>query len=194
MSERIKIVVFAGSSREGSLNKKLVRASIPYLEASGAEVQFVDLKNYSLPIFDEDDENEKGLPPLVRELKDIFISADGFLISSPEYNGYFSGVFKNCIDWLSRKVEGYPPLECFNGKTVGLLAASPGGMGGIRVLPHVRQLLSGLKMHVIPTQFGLGNASQAFHDDCSLKDVKHQDTVKNLCDNLVAFTQALKKC
>ena len=128
----------------------------------------------------------------MRELKDIFISADGFLISSPEYNGFFSGLFKNTIDWLSRMVEGYPPLECFQHKTVGLMAASPGGLGGIRVLPHVRHLLSNLQMYVIPGQFGLGNAGSAFSSEGSLIDKKQQESVKNICKNLVEITKALK--
>ncbi len=193
MSGKIKIVVFAGSSREGSYNKKLIKASIPYLEDAGAEVVFLDLKNYPLPVFDEDNEASEGLPKHVRTLKDIFIGADGFLIASPEYNGFFSGLFKNTIDWLSRMVEGYPPLECFKHKTVGLLAASPGGLGGIRVLPHVRHLLSNLQMSVIPEQFGLGNASSAFNDDGSLADEKNQKAVRSICKNLVETTIALKK-
>ena len=192
MSEKIKIVAFAGSSRVDSFNKKLIKVSIPYLEEFGAEVVFLDLKDYQLPVFDEDAEAAQGLPPLVRELKDIFISADGFLISSPEYNGFFSGLFKNTIDWLSRMVEGYPPLECFQHKTVGLMAASPGGLGGIRVLPHVRHLLSNLQMYVIPGQFGLGNAGSAFSSDGSLIDKKQQESVKNICKNLVEITKALK--
>lgn len=192
MSKKIKIVAFAGSSRVDSFNKKLIKVSIPYLEEFGAEVVFLDLKDYQLPVFDEDAEAAQGLPPLVRELKDIFISADGFLISSPEYNGFFSGLFKNTIDWLSRMVEGYPPLECFQHKTVGLMAASPGGLGGIRVLPHVRHLLSNLQMYVIPGQFGLGNAGSAFSSDGSLIDKKQQESVKNICKNLVEITKALK--
>ncbi len=192
MSKKIKIVAFAGSSRVDSFNKKLIKVSIPYLEEFGAEVVFLDLKDYQLPVFDEDAEAAQGLPPLVRELKDIFISADGFLISSPEYNGFFSGLFKNTIDWLSRMVEGYPPLECFQHKTVGLMAASPGGLGGIRVLPHVRHLLSNLQMYVIPGQFGLGNAGSAFSSEGSLIDKKQQESVKNICKNLVEITKALK--
>ena len=193
MSDKIKIVVFAGSTRKNSYNKQLINASIPYLEEFGAEVRFIDLKDYPLPVFDEDNESSAGLPAEARKLKDVFIVADGFLISSPEYNGFFSGVFKNSIDWLSRQVDGYPPFECFENKTVGLLAASPGGLGGIRVLPTVRQLLSGIKMLVIPTQFGLGNAGNAFNEDGTLSDAKNQEAVRNLCKKLVETTVALKK-
>jgi len=193
MSDKIKIVVFAGSTRNNSFNKQLVKASIPYLEEFGAEVKFIDLNDYPLPVFDEDNESSSGLPVEARKLKDVFIAADGFLISSPEYNGFFSGVFKNSIDWLSRQVDGYPPFECFENKTVGLLAASPGGLGGIRVLPTVRQLLSGIKMLVIPTQFGLGNAGNAFNDDGTLSDTKNQEAVRKVCKKLVEITVALKK-
>jgi len=193
MSDKIKIVAFAGSSRTESFNKKLIKASIPFLEDAGAEVVYLDLKDYPLPIFDEDIEKEQGLPPAVRELKDLFISADGVLVSSPEYNGCFSGLFKNLTDWLSRSVEGYPPLECFQFKTAALLAASPGGLGGVRVLPHVRNLLSNLKMHVIPDQFGLGNSYKAFDDNGSLIDMKNQETLKKICTSLVETTIALKK-
>ena len=193
MSDKIKIVALAGSTRVGSLNKKLIKASIPFLEEIGAEVTYVDLKDYPLPIYDGDLESQEGIPPLVRKLKDIFISADGFLISTPEYNGYFSGVFKNAIDWLSRPVEGYPPFECFEGKTAGLLAASPGGMGGVRALLQVRQLLGGIRVLVTPYQFGLGHAGQAFNDDGSFKDSKTIDSVSQVCQKLVEITKAVKK-
>ena len=193
MSDKLQFVAFAGSSRTDSINKKLIKASIPFLEEQGVDVKFVDMKDYQLPLYDEDVEREQGLPKEVRELKDMFITADGFLISSPEYNGFFSGGFKNLLDWLSRPVEGYPPMECFDGKTVALLAASPGGLGGIRVLPHVRHLLSNLRMHVIPSQFGLGNAFKAFGDDGKLIDEKQKESVQNLCISLVKITKALKK-
>ena len=193
MSEKVKIVALSGSTRVGSLNKKLVKASIPFLEELGAEVQYIDLKEFELPIYDGDLESVQGIPPMVRKLKDVFISADGFLISTPEYNGYFSGVFKNAIDWLSRPVEGYPPFECFEHKTAGLLAASPGGMGGIRALLQVRQLLSGIKVLVVPDQFGLANAGKAFQDDLTFTESKTAENVKKVCASLVQTTQALKK-
>ncbi len=193
MSDTIKIVVFSGSSRAGSINKKLVKASIPFLEEFGAEVQLLDMKEYQLPIFDEDIEKNEGIPKVVCDLKEIFINADGFLISSPEYNGFFSGSFKNMIDWLSRPLDGHPPLDCFLGKTVALLAASPGGLGGVRVLPHVRHLLSNLQMHVIPGQFGLGNAYAAFDESGMLVDVKQKESVSKICKSLVEITQVLKK-
>ena len=121
------------------------------------------------------------------------ITHDGFLISTPEYNGFFSGVLKNTIDWASRPVEGYPPFECFEGKTAGLLAASPGGGGGMRALPVLRQQLSNIRMLVIPEQFGLASASKAFDESGQLIDEKQFAAVKNVVDKLIKVTKAIKQ-
>ncbi|KAA3634209.1 MAG: NAD(P)H-dependent oxidoreductase, partial [Calditrichaeota bacterium] len=118
-----------------------------------------------------------------------FIAHDGLLISTPEYNGFFSGAFKNTIDWLSRPVEGFPPYECFDGKIAGLIAASPGSLGGVRALPHVRQQLSNVKVHVVPEQFGLSSASQAFDDENNLRDDKKLSALESVCKKLVEFTK-----
>ena len=192
MSQNVKILAFACSLRKESYNKKLVKVAVPLLEKYGAEVTYVDLLDYQLPLFDEDFETEHGLPEKGRKLKDLFIGHDGFLISTPEYNGFFSGVFKNTIDWLSRPVEGFPPYECFEGKIAGLIAASPGSLGGVRALPHARQQLTNVRVHVIPEQFGLFSASKAFDEDNTLVDDKKQSSLESVCRKLVEFTKRIK--
>ena len=193
MPDGINIIAFSGSSRKGSLNKKVVAAALPYLKQAGAEVTYLDLKEYSLPLYDGDNEENQGLPEKVQKLKAIFEQADGFFISSPEYNGYFSGVLKNLIDWLSRPAEGKPSLECFLGKTAAVTAASPGGLGGIRALPHIRTLLSNIKVHVIPEQLSVGNASKAFQEDGTLISDSQAKALESVCRQLVDVTRALKK-
>ncbi|KAA3634726.1 MAG: hypothetical protein DWP97_06470, partial [Calditrichaeota bacterium] len=70
MSDKIKILAFAGSLRKDSYNKKLIKVAVPILEKFDADVTFIDLRDYPLPIFDEDLESEKGLPENGRKLKD----------------------------------------------------------------------------------------------------------------------------
>lgn len=192
MSEKIKLLALAGSTRAGSYNKKLIKLAAEFARQEGAEVTLIDLNDYPLPLFDEDCESKDGLPENGRKIKDLLIAHDGFLISTPEYNGFFSGVLKNTIDWASRPVEGYPPFECFEGKTAALLAASPGGMGGVRALPTLRQQLSNIKVLVIPEQFGLASASKAFDDKGKLIDEKKAEAVIAVVKKLVAVTKALK--
>src|SRR5438067_2098240 len=116
MSAVPTIVALAGSLRRDSFNKKLVRIAAESARQAGAEVTLLDLKEWQLPIFDEDLEKESGIPTKGMELKKLFIGSDGIMISAPEYNSSISGVLKNTIDWLSRPVTGEPPLAAFKGK------------------------------------------------------------------------------
>src|ERR1035437_1107676 len=130
----VKILAFAGSLRMGSFNKKLVKIAAEGARKAGAEVTLIDLKDFPLPIFDEDLERSAGLPADGRKLKDLFLAHDALLISAPEYNSSISAVLKNTIDWVSRPVPGEAPLGCFDGKVAGLMSASPGALGGLRGL------------------------------------------------------------
>ena len=180
MSNKAKIIAFAGSTRRDSCNKKLVKIAAEGAREAGAEVTIIELEDYPLPLFDEDLEKSEGLPENGRKLKDLFLEHNGLLISSPEYNSSYSGVFKNTIDWLSRPVEGYPPLECFVDKVAVLMAASPGSLGGLRGLVHVRSLLGNIKVTVLPEQIALTSAGSAFKNDATLKDAKMHDNIKGL--------------
>jgi NAD(P)H-dependent FMN reductase len=120
----------------------------------------------------------EGLPANGRKLKDLFLAHQGLLISSPEYNSSISGVLKNAIDWVSRPVPGEEPLGCFAGKIAGLMSASPGALGGLRGLVHVRAILGNIKVLVVPEQVAVSKAKEAFNADGSLKDSKQQASVE----------------
>lgn len=172
-----KILAFAGSLRKDSYNKKLVRIAAAGAEAAGAEVTVLDLKEYPMPVFDEDLEAADGTPANAQKFKDLMIAHHGLLIASPEYNSSISAALKNAIDWASRPAEGEAPLIAFDGKVAGLMAASPGALGGLRGLVTVRSILGNIKVIVLPDQFAVSKAHEAFNDDGSLKDGKQQETV-----------------
>jgi len=184
------ILAFAGSLRAGSFNKQLVRAAARAAEDAGAQVTAIDLADYALPVFDEDLE-KKGTPENATKLKALMASADGFLIASPEYNSSVSAALKNAIDWASRPSEGKPMLAAFAGKAAVVMAASPGGLGGLRGLVHLRAILSNLQMIVLPQQLALPKAYEAFDDEGKLKDEKTAEKVAALGQALTAF---LVKC
>ena len=144
----IKLLAISGSSRQGSVNKRLLDAAVNTARALGAEVSCLDLRTLALPLYDGDLEAANGLPEGCTALKKALVEHDALLIASPEYNGFFSPLLKNAIDWASRP-QGSQPSP-FTGKLAGLLAASPGALGGIRGLPTVRQLLSNLGVLVAP--------------------------------------------
>ena len=185
-----KIVAFAGSSRTDSFNKKLIQIAVEGARAAGAEVTLVDPKDYPLPLYDGDCETELGLPENAKKLRTLLLPADGLLIASPEYNGSISGVLKNIIDWLSRPVSGEGPV--FRGKTVGLMATSPGAFGGLRGLVHTRTILMNLQAVVLPEQIAVPKAMDAFDTQGKLKDPTQNSSVLMLGARVAKVAAAIR--
>ena len=94
MTSKPRILAFAGSTRTDSFNKKLVKIAAQGAIAAGADATFVDLRDFSLPLYDEDLEAKEGLPPGARQFKDLLLAHDGLLIASPEYNSSITAVLK----------------------------------------------------------------------------------------------------
>lgn len=105
MTDAPKILAFAGSTWTDSFNKKLVKIAAQGARAAGADETFVDLRDFSLPLFDKDLEAKEGLPAGARQFKDLLLAHDGLLIASPEYNSSLTAVLKNAINWASRPAE-----------------------------------------------------------------------------------------
>jgi NAD(P)H-dependent FMN reductase len=183
-----KILAFAGSLRTGSFNKKLVAIAAQKARDAGAEVTLIDLRDFPLPVFDEDLESESGVPEKALELKKLFKAHDALLLACPEYNSSITAVLKNVIDWVSRPEEGQGRLNCFDGKVAALLAASPGGFGGLRGLVTVRSILGNIKVLVLPEQFALSQAHKAFDDEGALVDEKQDARVAAIAKLLVKVT------
>ncbi len=185
------ILVFAGSARHGSLNKKLARAAATALQASGALATFVDLADYPLPLYDGDLEARDGLPANARKLKDLFIAHQGLFIVSPENNASVSALLKNTLDWISRQDGKESGLLPYQGKVAAIAGASTGALGGLRGLVHLRAILQTLGVLVLSEQFALSRAHEAFNEDGSMKDAKQQATVASLAQRLVEVSARL---
>ena len=187
-----RILAFAGSLRKASSNKKLAAIAAHGAREAGAEVTLIDLKDFPLPLFDQDLEAEQGMPENGKKLKKLFIDHDGLLIASPEYNSSFPAVLKNAIDWVSRPAPGEPSLVAFRGKVATLMSASPGALGGRRGLVHVRSFLGNLGVIVLPDQIAVAKAHEAFQPDGSLVDPKRQAGALGLGKTLASFLAKLK--
>ena len=191
MPKSPKILAFAGSTRTASYNKQLVRIAAQGARAAGAEVTRIDLRDYPMPLYDGDLEAADGPAETVRALKALMVAHDGFLIASPEYNSGFSGVLKNAIDWVSRPTTGEPALIAFTGKVAGLLSASPGRLGGLRGLVHLRLVLGNIGVLVIPDQVAVAEAGKAFADDGNLLDKARQAAVVGIGEKVVRIAAAV---
>lgn len=188
-----KILAFAGSTRIGSLNKILIKIAADHARHEGGDVTFVDLRDFPMPLYDGDLEESGGLPETAKKFKTLLREHDGFLISSPEYNSSVTGVLKNAIDWASRtETDDEPSLVAFRGKVAGLLAASPGGLGGLRGLVHLRAILGNIGVLVLPDQIAISAADKAFNASGQFNDESKNQQIKSLADKLVQTISKLK--
>ena len=180
MTATPRILAFAGSARQASFNKKLVRVAAEGARAAGAEVTIVDLRDLPMPLYDGDLEEREGIPENALELMRLLREHDGLLLACPEYNSSITPLLKNAIDWASRAAEGEQPLACFKGKVAGLVAASPGGFGGLRGLVTVRSILGNIGVLVVPEQVAVSKAHEAFDGDGNLANERQLAAVENV--------------
>jgi NAD(P)H-dependent FMN reductase len=181
MSTTPRILAFGGSFRRDSFNQKLAALAADGARAAGAEVTVISLRDFPLPLFDQDLEDASGKPEAAARLKALFASHDGLIIASPEYNSSVSAALKNAIDWVSRAdSDDEPMLSALSGKSAVLCAASPGTLGGLRGLVHLRSILGNIGITVLPDQFALGSAHTAFAPDGSLTDPARATTIREL--------------
>lgn len=187
---QLKILAFAGSTRAGSFNKKLIAVAADLARQAGAEVKLIDLRDYPMPLYDGDDEARSGLPEKAAQLKLDMQWADAFLIASPEYNSSISAVLKNTIDWTSRAgaVEG----SVYAGKTAAIISASPGALGGLRGLKHLRDILMNLGMLVLTQQHAVSQAHQAFNDNNQFHEQSNKDRLQGIVTELVRVAASLR--
>lgn len=193
MSYTPKILAFAGSLRSGSLNKKTVKVAIKGAIAAGAEVTYIDLKDYPLPVYDGDIEAESGLPENAVKLQEIMSAHDGFLISSPENNSSVPGAFKNMIDWTSRPRGDIKAGASYADKVAVIMSASPGGLGGLRGLFDLRKILYTMGVIILPQEFALARANQAFDEDDNPKEEFVKTTLEGLGKTLAEFLIKLNR-
>jgi chromate reductase, NAD(P)H dehydrogenase (quinone) len=196
------ILIFAGSSRMQSLNRKLAKEAARLVKDAGARPTYIELSDLNLPIYNADLE-ARGTPGSVIRLKEMMHSHAGWIIASPEYNGSYTALLKNTLDWASSPAKA--GAECsedeavnwksgtkpFASKVVGLLSASPGMMGGLRSLDHLAPLLRNLQCWLTPQQFALGKAGDAFDAQGHLKDEATTAKVKVVVDQVIFAAQRL---
>ena len=172
------IVTLSGSTRGESLNKKLARNAATAAVLQGVDGVFVDLAEYPLPLYDGDLEDSEGVPANALALGRIIDAADGLLIASPEYNGAYTALLKNTVDWLSR-ID-----RAILAKPVAIASASPGrngGAGGLRIL---RATLEHMRVPVVDHELSIPHADEAFDFD-GIPDRETGEAIRSIIAALI---------
>jgi len=192
-----RLLVIAGSQRQGSYNRSLAAFAAAHARSAGAEAVEFDLRELALPLYDGDIEAGDGVPGAANRLLQAITACDAVLVVTPEYNGFPTPLVINAFDWLSR-IKAAPPLPAglaaTAGKPVGLLSASPGPLGGLRSMNFLRQYLQmAFAMLVSPQQYALSRAGEAFDEAGALRDPKAVAAVSGVVDALLKLATALKR-
>jgi len=185
---KLKLLAFAGSLREKSINKKLLKIVVDGINTVDADVIVLDINAFNLPMYNQDIE-DKSFPEDILTFKTMFNECDGILIASPEYNGSYSAALKNLLDWVSRPDN--TKRSYFKNKTAAIMSASPSKLGGIRGLMELRTLLSKLGYLVIPDQLGISSADSVFNENDDILDSKTKDGVIQIGRELVRITKLI---
>ncbi len=192
MAKKLKILAFAGSLRENAYSKRVVKTAMKGAIDAGADVTFVDLRDYPMPVYNQDDHDKDGFSENALKFQKLLGESDGFLICSPEYNGSLTGALKNAIDWASRQSDEYKMVEVFKGKVAAIMTESPGAFGGIRCLGHLRTVLSIMFVNVLPSEIAVAGVGKMFDDnDAEMTDEKMKKVLEDLGASLVDMLKNL---
>jgi len=187
LEEKVQVLGIAGSLRQGSYNRALLRAARE-LAPEDMEIQIFDNETLTMiPPYNEDI-RQQDEPETVEILKREIEHADALLFAVPEYNHSMSGVLKNAIDWVSR-----PPSESpLDGKPVAIMGASIGRSGTARAQMHFRQTCVFTNMLPLnKPSVQVTHAADKFDADGQLNDENTRRYVKRLTGALLDWARTI---
>jgi chromate reductase, NAD(P)H dehydrogenase (quinone) len=184
----MKLLVFAGSTRQNSYNRRLAKVVAQMARDSGAKVTHIELGDFDVPMYNADLE-ARGTPADVIKLKQITYEHPAWIICTPEYNASYPALVKNTLDWISSPVKSDPAwsdgFRSTRGKVIGILSASPGALGGLRSQSHLAPLLINLQCWLAPKNFALGRAGDAFDEQGRLVNEAARKGVRAVIDQVL---------
>lgn len=184
----MKLLVFAGSTRQQSFNRQLAKTAAAMAQAGGTQVTHIELADFDVPMYNADLEAQ-ATPPDVIRLKQLCFDHLAWIICTPEYNASYPALLKNTLDWISSPVKADPAwrdgFKSTRGKVVGMLSASPGALGGLRSQSHLAPLLLNLHCWVAPQNFALGRAGEAFDGQGQLVNEAQRQSVQAVIDQVL---------
>ncbi|MBW4604487.1 MAG: NAD(P)H-dependent oxidoreductase [Calothrix sp. FI2-JRJ7] len=177
----VKIVGIAGSLRKDSYSQLALEVAAQRLQALGADVEILDLRQMQLPFCDGGDDYSEY--PDVEKLQNAVKNADGLVLATPEYHGSVSGVLKNALDLMS--------FDQLSGKVTGLISVL-GGQPNSNALNDLRVIMRWVHAWVIPEQIGIGQVWKAFSPEGKLVDEKLSQRFDQFAQSLVDNTRKLR--
>lgn len=188
--EKIKIVCLGGSMEAGSSTLALLKFTVEYLTAKGAEVHLADIKQLNLPVFSYNSMNNdlnRHFKLLIKKIKE----ADGIIFASPEYHGTVSAAFKNVIDYFEILCSENPPY--LTGKPVACIAVGGAENSGHSTLISMFSIVYNLRGIFLPSGFALGYSENLFDKNKKITGAGAVKKLKRMANELIYVSAQLKK-
>jgi chromate reductase, NAD(P)H dehydrogenase (quinone) len=178
----MRVLGISGSLRRESHNSALLRAAAERLPAGAELVLFERLDE--IPPYDEDDEM-RGAPEPVRELREAIRDADAMLIATPEYNHSIPGQLKNALDWASRPAG----QSALNGKPAAAIGASTGMFGAVWAQAELRKVLGAMGGRVLEADLPVAHAAELRRGDRLELPPEQAEQLEEILTELVAAAE-----
>jgi NAD(P)H-dependent FMN reductase len=178
--EALNLTILLGTARAGRRSEAVGR----FLFDAAAEVkdfipQFVDVRDYLQSYTAR--VGEEGFTSA--SWQEVAQASDAFVFVIPEYNRGYPGEFKILIDSLGREYRRKPVLIC---------GVSNGPWGGVRVIEHVKPVLSDVGLVVLAKGIAVPHAeSFLLEDRADFRETFKQSYLKAL-EELNWFAKRLK--
>ncbi|MEM1302576.1 MAG: NAD(P)H-dependent oxidoreductase [Pseudomonadota bacterium] len=186
----VSFLALSGSTRPGSLNTMLATTMTKLAADMGADATLISLAQYPAPLFDQEFEAANGIPQPIQELYTLIAAQDAVFLASPEYNGGYTPLLKNTIDWLSRvKPDG---RHAFRDPVYSLGAVSPGMQGGVNGLYQLRPTIARLGAIVMPEQLTIGGGASGFGEAGGFSNDRTTSLAQAQLQRLLAVAGKLK--
>ena len=193
MQEPLRVLAFAGSTRRASFNQALVGIAADGAREAGAEVTEIELRDYRLPVFDQDDESEHGKPEPARRLEAAArrprrVARRRARVQQLDHRGAQER-HRLGVAARSRRPRsaGGVPRQAHRADE----RPRPACWAGLRGLVHVRAILGNLGCVVLPDQVAVPKAREAFDAEGRLVDPEQQRRVQGLGRTLVEHGRKL---
>lgn len=164
----MNIVILSGSPRQGSLTHRVALNLHQHFQfTTEHSVELISLQDYQLPPIQSVWSSVEKAPDQFRTLAEVMLSADAFILVSPEYNGSYSPALKNLLDHFPKQ----------HHKPFGIVTASPGGFGGIRAAQQMQLLVAALFGILSPYMLVVPGVDKKFDIDGNLAEVAYESTI-----------------
>src|SRR6266516_2187865 len=173
-----KIIGISGSLRSGSYTTMAVALALKGAQELKCGTKLINLREYQL-VFCDGKGDESQFPKDVFRLREDVRAAQGIILATPEYHGGYSGVLKNALDLMG--------FEEFEGKMLGLVGVSGGGMGAFGAMNNLRAVGRALHAWVIPEQASIPEAYKVFDESGTLKDSALEKRLKEVGRQVARF-------